>query len=276
MSGPLLSARALSHRYPAPRGAHRSAALDSVDLDLLPGETVGLVGRSGSGKSTLLKLLLALDSADTGTVTCQGKPVRPGPTGRLRWFRRLVQYVPQDPATSLDPRASAAALVLEPLLRLGIPGTVDEHRERVRNCLEQLGIGAALHSRRPGELSGGQTQRVAIARALVARPLLLVADEPVSGLDLPLRAQVVQVLREVCDTTGLLLVSHDLSVVAGLCARTLVMHDGKIVEDRPSRALLRAPEHPQTRLLLESVPRLPEPSAPPVPAPPVPSRGTHP
>lgn len=265
MHEPLLRARALSHSYsPGHRRGRRGAtprprpSLDGVDLDIGAGETLGLVGRSGSGKSTLLRLLLALDTPDTGSVSCQGRAVRPAGASSLRWYRRLVQYVPQDPATSLDPRARALDLVLEPLLRLRVPGTTAQHRQRAGECLEAMGLRASLHHRRPAELSGGQAQRVAIARAIAPRPRLIIADEPVSGLDLPLRAQVVQVLAAASAETGLLLVSHDLSVVAGLCHRTLVMHEGRVVEDRPTAALLAGPQHPQTRLLIEAVPRLPQ------------------
>lgn len=272
MTQPLLRARALHRTYPVPRGAVGRPGLAGVDLDVHAGETVGLVGRSGSGKSTLLRLLLALEAPDSGTVACLSTRLRPGSAGRLRWFRRLVQYVPQDPGRSLDPRATVEALVREPLLRLGLPGSEQEHRARVDECLEHVGIGPGLRHRRPDELSGGQAQRVAIARALAPRPQLLVADEPVSGLDLPLRAQVVEVLRQACSVTGLLLVSHDLSVVSGLCARTLVLHDGEVVEDAPTRQLLAAPQHPQTQRLLAAVPRLPSPALAPAPHGPVPAR----
>lgn len=274
---PLLSGRGLSRTYrlPAQRRWYGRAstdhaaapALTGVDIDLLPGESVGLVGRSGSGKSTLLRLLLALESPDAGTVTCEGAPVRPSRTAALRWFRRVVQYVPQDPGASLDPRGQVADLVREPLTRLQVPGTAEEHRRRARECLDAVGLGPALDRRRPSELSGGQRQRVAVARAIAPRPRLLVADEPVSGLDLPLRAQVVATLAQVCaapaagrddaPATGLLLVSHDLSVVAGLCRRTLVMHEGRVVEDRSTEQVLADPQHPQTRLLLDAVPALP-------------------
>lgn len=267
----LLSARGLRRTY-TPR-APGPPAVDGVDLDIHEAGNVGLVGRSGSGKSTLLRLLLALEAPDAGTVHCQGRPI--GPTGarRLRWFRRTVQYVPQDPATSLDPRTTALTSVLEPLRRLGILGSPHEHEHRARQCLEQVGIGTSLHGRRPVELSGGQAQRVALARAMAVRPRLLIADEPVSGLDLPLRAQVVRLLQEVCsverDTDGparspvagptgtaLLVVSHDISVVAALCQRTVVMDAGQVVEDRPTADLLIRPAHPRTRELLDAVPRL--------------------
>lgn len=261
--GSFLSGRGLSHSYRLPRAAfwqaaERRPAMRDVTLALHPGERVGLVGRSGSGKSTLLRALLAIERPDAGEVTCQCLPVRPASVAALRWFRRAVQYIPQDPAASLDPRMTVEGLVTEPLIRLHVGC---DHVQRAQEALDQVGLGARFFRRRPGELSGGQAQRVAIARAIATRPGYLLADEPVSGLDLPVRAQVVAVLKRLSEEggMGLLIVSHDLSVVAALCHRTLVMDDGTIVEDRPTRELLRDPRHPMTRELIEAVPPLPVP-----------------
>nr|WP_243851185.1 ATP-binding cassette domain-containing protein [Modestobacter marinus] len=231
-------------------------ALQAVDLRVGAGERVGLVGTSGSGKSTLLRCLLGLESPDRGTVTFAGRPVRPGPTASLRWYRRLVQYVPQDPAGSLDPRATVRDLVAVPLRHLQVPG---DHDATVATALRRVGLDPELAGRRPGELSGGQAQRVALARALAPGPALLLADEPVSGLDLPVRDQVVEVLAELSarQGLGLLLVSHDLAVVARLCDRTVVLGDGRVLEDRPTADLLASPDHPRTRELLAAVPTLP-------------------
>ncbi|WP_372373701.1 ABC transporter ATP-binding protein [Vreelandella venusta] len=230
--------------------------MNNINLRLYPGERVGLVGLSGSGKTTLLRSLLAIEAPDTGSITCLHKAVRPAATAKLRWYRRAVQYIPQDPGASLDPRMCVQALVTEPLIRLGIDCTP---KERAREALEQVGLDAGFLNRLPHELSGGQAQRVAIARAIATRPRFLLADEPLSGLDLPVRAQVISVLKKLCDEsgTGLLLVSHDLSVVTQLCQRTLVMDDGKIVEDRSTAALWRAPHHPTTRSLINAVTQLP-------------------
>jgi peptide/nickel transport system ATP-binding protein len=256
-----LVATGLERRYPLPR--HRPwqqreavPALRGVDLHVAPGERVGLVGTSGSGKSTLLRCLLGLESPDAGTVTVAGRPVRPGTTASLRWYRRLVQYVPQDPAGSLDPRATVRELVTVPLRALQVPG---DHEAAVATALARVGLDPVLADRRPGELSGGQAQRVALARALAPRPALLLADEPVSGLDLPVRDQVVAVLTELSTTQGLglLLVSHDLAVVARLCDRTVVLGDGLVLEDRPTTELLTRPRHPLTRELVAAVPTLP-------------------
>jgi ABC-type glutathione transport system ATPase component len=256
---PLLQATGLHRGYPVPRSVLRRpapvAALRGVDLAVGVGERVGLVGVSGSGKSTLLRILLALDAPDAGAVTYRGRPVRPVRTGALRWYRREVQYIPQDPASSLDPRRAVADLVAEPLARLQVPG---DRRAAVAAALDRVGLPSGTAERRAGELSGGQAQRVAIARAAATGPALLIADEPVSGLDLPLRDQVVALLDRMCTDTGmgLLLVSHDLSVIAALCRRTAVLADGELVEDRPTADLLATPEHPRTRELLDAIPEL--------------------
>ncbi|MCZ2839425.1 ABC transporter ATP-binding protein [Modestobacter sp. VKM Ac-2985] len=258
---PVLAATGVQRRYPLSRGwswGRRDvvAALRGVDLQVAAGERVGLVGTSGSGKSTLLRCLLGLERPDRGTVSLAGRTVQPGSTASLRWYRRLVQYVPQDPAGSLDPRSTVRELVTVPLRHLHVPG---DHAAAVTTALTRVGLDPELTDRRPGELSGGQAQRVALARALAPGPVLLLADEPVSGLDLPVRDQVVQVLADLSarEGLGLLLVSHDLAVVARLCDRTVVLADGLVVEEGPTTDLLTRPAHPRTRDLLAAVPTLP-------------------
>lgn len=230
-------------------------ALGGVDLDIAPGARMALVGESGSGKTTLLKSLLALDRPDSGTITLDGTPVVPGSARSLRWFRRRVQYIPQDPATSLDPRKSVVDLVATPLRLLGSEG---DHLALARNSLAAVGLNERFLQRRPSELSGGQNQRVAIARAVACKPEYLLADEPVSGLDLDLREQVLDVLSELSTrtSTALLVVSHDLSVAARLCSDISVMCDGSIVESDSTAEVLTNPSHPHTRALLDAVPRL--------------------
>ncbi|MGP9632269.1 ABC transporter ATP-binding protein [Halomonas sp. AOP43-A1-21] len=256
-----LSARGLNKSVSLPRevfwrAGERKQVMNDIDLTLYPGERVGLVGLSGSGKTTLLRSLLAIEAPDSGSITCEQKDVRPASTTKLRWYRQAVQYIPQDPASSLDPRMSVRALVAEPLIRLKVDC---DPVERACEALENVGLDACFLDRKPHELSGGQAQRVAIARAIATRPRYLLADEPLSGLDLPVRTQVINVLRKLCDEngTGLLMVSHDLSVVAKLCQRTLVMDNGNIVEDRPTAELWRNPRHTVTRDLINAVSQLP-------------------
>lgn len=239
-------------------------ALGPTSLKIGAGERVGIVGVSGSGKTTLLRLMLALESSDTGSIRCTGRDVEPGTLKELRWYRRRVQYVPQDPAGSLDPRMVVRDLIAEPLVRLNVQ--VDR-KQAVREALESVGLGPEYLDRRASELSGGQAQRVALARAIATRPDFLLADEPVSGLDLPMREQVIELLRSIAEErgTGLLIVSHDLSMVASLCKRTVVMHDGGIVEDGDTLALLANPQHPRTRELVDAIPVLPEPHTPDAP-----------
>ncbi|MEH3076507.1 MAG: dipeptide/oligopeptide/nickel ABC transporter ATP-binding protein [Quadrisphaera sp.] len=284
--GLVLSARGLVHRYRTPAGVR--TVLDAVDLDVRAGESLALLGRSGAGKSTLLRVLLALEAPDAGTVSALApegaagagdgtgaaeratlRPVRPRwRTGALRWYRRLVQHVPQDSAASLDPRLTALQAVEQPLVRLGLHRAGSSAaRERAAECLEAVGVGAALHSHRPRQLSGGQAQRVAIARALAPRPALVLADEPVSGLDAPLRAHVLDALARARRTTTLVVVSHDLAAVAALCERTAVVHAGRLVEDRLTRDVLADPRHEAARELVDALPRLP--SSPPSSSPPL-------
>lgn len=257
---PFLQLNQVSHHYRTAgvftRRATTTPSLQHVSLDLHAGERVALVGASGCGKSTLLKILLALESPIQGTVHCQGREVRPDRVSRLRWYRRLVQYIPQDPAGSLAPHASVFALIAEPLRQLGM---TENLKQTVCEVLEQVDLPLTLLHQRAESLSGGQAQRVAIARAIALRPAFLLADEPVSGLDLPLRQQITTLLDTLSRRhgMGLLLVSHDLSVVAALCQRVLVMYNGSLVEDRPLPELLAEPFHFHTQALLAAVPTLP-------------------
>ncbi|WP_247828577.1 ABC transporter ATP-binding protein [Arthrobacter antioxidans] len=233
------------------RAFRRSAAtevLHGVSLQVSGGSSVGLVGGSGSGKSTLLRTLLALETPDSGSVTLQDQAIRPGSLTSLRWYRQQVQYVPQDPASSLDPRMTVDQLLREPLVCLGVDG---HHSTRIRDALSRVELPAAASGKRPSELSGGQNQRVAIARALVVSPMIILADEPVSGLDLPLRNQVLDVLQMLISDQGmgLLFVSHDLDAIAAVCARTAVLADGRIVEEGPTEQILDDPQHEATREL---------------------------
>jgi len=256
----LLSARDLvrDHRLPRrnPFGAAEVRhALRGVSLDVETGETVAVIGESGSGKSTLVRLLLGLDSPTSGEVRFDGRPVTGSDTS-LRWLRRATGIVFQDPYASLDPRMTVARIVAEPLRALAVPG---DHDALVAAALADVGLEPALALRYPHELSGGQRQRVAIGRAIVHRPRLLIGDEPMSALDVTVRAQILDLLRRLHDELGLttVLVSHDLGLVQHVADRVVVMADGLIVEEGPTAAVLAAPRHPVTRALLAAAPRLP-------------------
>ncbi|WP_316304476.1 ABC transporter ATP-binding protein [Clavibacter michiganensis] len=258
--------RSPPRRDPAARRAARAArasgapgpapALDDVSFRIAPGETVGIVGRSGSGKSTLLRVLLALEAPTSGAVALGDRAVTPGRTSALRWYRRRVQAVPQDPGASLEPRMTVRQLIREPLRRLDVAG---DHAAIVARALDDVGLAASLADRRTRELSGGQAQRVALARAIATSPGILLADEPMSGVDLPLRDRIIELLGDLVRERGLglVLVSHDLDAVARLCGRSVVLAGGRIVEEGPTGRLLADPAHPATRELADAVPRLP-------------------
>jgi peptide/nickel transport system ATP-binding protein len=232
-------------------------ALAGVSLDVHAGDTIGIVGESGSGKSTLARILLGLDKPTSGTVTYQGRVVTPGRPHELRWFRRDVQIVFQDPISSLDPRMTIARTIAEPLRGLDVAGS---HDDRVAEVLAAVGIDAASRHHYPHEFSGGQQQRIAIARALAPNPDVLVADEPVSSLDVSVRAQILDLLSNLVDhfRLSLVLVSHDLGVIHSLCDRVMVLHRGRCVEAGTTADVFADPRDEYTRRLLRAVPRLPD------------------
>ncbi|MFE7980008.1 ABC transporter ATP-binding protein [Streptomyces shenzhenensis] len=240
---------------------HRGSAANTVEdvsLAVEAGHSLALVGESGAGKTTLLRLLLGLSRPTAGSVRFDGAELSPRDRAQLRRFRRSVQCVFQDPYSSLDPRRRVAAVVAEPLRSLGID-TRAGAAPKVAAALERVGLPADAADRYPHEFSGGQRQRIAIARATVCGPRVLLADEPVSALDVTTRVKVVDLLAELQREQGLTLVmvSHDLSVVASLCERTAVLERGRIVEQGDTAQVLGEPAHPYTRRLIESVPRLP-------------------
>jgi peptide/nickel transport system ATP-binding protein len=239
----------VSRRYLLPRtqlfGPRRTlTAVDDVSFELAREESLGVVGESGSGKTTLMKLLLGLEKPDAGTVAYFGHSLR-----------REVQVVFQDPASALDPRMRVDEIVMEPLRVLRIEGN---HRARLAELMDAVGLPLAYSRRYPHEFSGGQRQRIAIARALAPRPQVLIGDEPVSALDVSVRAQILNLLEDlrVGFQLTLILVSHDLSVVRHMTDRVLVMQHGRIAEQGTTRDVFRAPQHEYTRLLLSSIPRL--------------------
>ena len=240
-----------SLRGPPPR-LH---ALRGVSLSLAEGERLGVVGESGSGKSTLARLLVALDHPQVGSVRYRGQEIAHAGERELRDFRRRVQIIFQDPTGSLDPRLRVRDLVTEPLRALGVE---EDHEARLQELLDAVGLPAGSADRYPHEFSGGQRQRVAIARALAPRPEVLIADEPVSALDVSVRAQILNLLFDLGEAydLSLVLISHDLSVVHHVCDRVAVMYLGAIVEIGPTSDLFARPQHPYTQSLLRAIPTL--------------------
>jgi peptide/nickel transport system ATP-binding protein len=243
----------------APHG--RRPALAGVSFAILGGHSFGIVGESGSGKSTLARIALALDRPDSGAVRLEGRSLFELTRRELRGLRAHMQMIFQDPYGSLDPRQRVERIVAEPLAALG-GASRSERRARVVASLEAVGLRASDASKYPHEFSGGQRQRVAIARALITRPKLVVADEPVSALDVSVQAQALNLMSDLQREAGVtfLLISHDLAVVAHICETTAVMYRGRIVEIGPTETLFGAPAHPYTRELVDATPRLDRPT----------------
>ena len=257
---PLLEVRGLRRHFVTRRGFPRPVtttirAVDGIDLDVAPGEAVGIVGESGCGKSTAARAMLRLIEPDAGSIRFAGSDVRAARGRALIALRRQMQMVFQDPYASLNPRRSIGQTLAEPLIVHGLAGRRAAW-EAAAALLEEVGLAAALLRRYPHEFSGGQRQRIGIARALALRPSLLVADEPVSALDVSVQAQILLLLRALQARRGLafVFVSHDLAVVRWFCARVAVMYLGRIVEHGPVDAVFAAPRHPYTRLLRAAVP----------------------
>ena len=245
-SVPLLRVRQLSKQFA--QGRQRHTALHDVSFDLHAGEVLGIVGESGSGKSTCARILLGLQEPDSGEVQLLGQRWSDRPEAERRALRPQLQYIPQDPLSSFDPRYDVARIVAENLPRRPEP---QQHADLIR-LLDQVGLPASVLTRHPRKLSGGQRQRVAIARALAAQPAAIVCDEPVSALDIHVQAQVLDLLAELRLRLGtaLVFISHDLGVVQHISDRVLVFHQGRIVEQGEASALFAAPTHPYTRSLL--------------------------
>ncbi|MEU8263048.1 oligopeptide/dipeptide ABC transporter ATP-binding protein [Micromonospora sp. NPDC048999] len=263
----LLQVRDLKVHFPIRGGTlqrrqHGSVkAVDGVDLDVAAGTTFGLVGESGCGKSTLARAIMRLIEPTSGTVHIDGEDLLALGERRLRSARRNFQMVFQDPMASLDPRQSVESLLTEPLRAHRIPGGAAEHARRIRHLLEVVGLPATALHRYPHEFSGGQRQRIGIARALVLSPKLVVADEPVSALDVSVQAQVINLLKELQERFSLtyLVIAHDLAVVRHISDTVAVMYLGSIIEQAPSELLYRKPTHPYTRALMGAVP-VPDPA----------------
>jgi peptide/nickel transport system ATP-binding protein len=258
----IVEARGLSREFVVPKRSafertRTQTALAPTDLDVVEGSSLGIIGESGSGKSTLVRLLLGLDRPTSGSVSVSGRAVDAAASATsLHWLRRETGLVFQDPYASLDPRMTAGQIVREPLWALGIDG---DHRARVGEVLAQVGLEPDMADRYPHEFSGGQRQRIALARAIVHRPRILVGDEPLSALDVTVRAQILELLKELRRTTDLtlILVSHDIGVVQNLCDTVAVMKDGHIVERGSTADVLLHPQQDYTKKLLSAIPVIP-------------------
>jgi peptide/nickel transport system ATP-binding protein len=229
--------------------------VDGVSLDIAPGETLGLVGESGCGKSTLGKAIVRLLKPTSGSIHFEGSDISHASQHSLRPLRRNFQMIFQDPAESLDPRMSVRSIIEEPFVIHKL-GNRKERIQWVNDLLDRVGLPTAAAERYSFEFSGGQRQRIGIARALAMKPQVLVADEPVSALDVSVQAQVLALLRDLQARLGLsiLFITHDLRVAAQVCDRVAVMQKGAIVEQGPTEEVFRRPRHPYTQQLLESIP----------------------
>ncbi len=260
---PLLEARDLVKVFPLGEsifggGAQGEVrAVDGVSLDIEAGETLGVVGESGSGKSTLGRLVLRLIEPTSGSVCFAGQDVLRAGSAELRRLRRDMQIIFQDPFGSLDPRMRVGEIIAEPLV-VHNNASRRERRQRVNELLRAVGLEESAAERHPHEFSGGQRQRIGIARALALRPKFIVADEPVSALDVSVGAQIVNLLARLQREFGLtyLFISHSMPVVRYLATRIAVMYRGKIVETGPTDQLVASPAHPYTRSLLQATPEI--------------------
>lgn len=259
---PLFAAAHLSKVFHAPRRRFFQPkqsvnAVVDANLEIFEGSSLAIVGESGSGKSTLLRLLLGLEPVSGGEVTFRGRPVSSNPRDRLLWLRRETGIVFQDPFTSLNPRMTVGDIIAEPMRSLEIDG---DHSLRVAEMLERVQLDSESIHQYPHEFSGGQRQRIALARALVHRPRVLIGDEPMSALDVIVRAQMVQLLNDLRDEMNLALVTvtHDLGLVPSLATRIAIMHQGRIIETGVVSQVMQSPREDYTRELIRAVPRLPE------------------
>ena len=260
MAGSILEARDLAKHFRVARtgvsgqGSALLRAVDGIGFSIGQGETLGLVGESGCGKTTVGRMVLRLIAPSAGCVSFAGHDIQQLNRTELGDYRAAVQAVFQDPFSSLDPRMRVGDTISEPLLlRSGLgPKLI---AEKVADMMEEVGLGRDMSAHYPHEFSGGQRQRVAIARALVSRPQLVVLDEPVSALDVSVRAQILNLLDHLQDKYGMayLLIAHDLAVVRHMCRQVAVMYLGKIVECGPSAEIFGAPGHPYTQALLSAI-----------------------
>jgi peptide/nickel transport system ATP-binding protein len=257
----LLEVRGLVKHFPLPKsGFFRKRlivhAVDGVDLDVARGETVGLVGESGCGKSTLARVLIRIHKPDAGSIVFQGRDIAKASAAEIRPLRRRMQMVFQDPYASLNPRMTVADIIGEPLRFHGLAATAAETRGQVEELLSVVGLNPKAAQRYPHEFSGGQRQRISIARALAVRPDFIIADEPISALDVNIQAQIINLMLDLQEKFGLtyLFIAHDLAVVRHVSDRVVVLYLGKAVEVARAAALFERPLHPYTRYLISAVP----------------------
>ena len=263
MTAPLLQVNHVTRTYVLPREHLWGQppvvrALQGVSFTLEPGRSLGVVGESGSGKSTLARVVMALEPPTSGTVQMLGQDLNQLSASGLRSARRDFQMVFQDPYGSLDPRQTIFKIITEPLAALSAPTATPDRRSQAADVLASVGLRTSDLDKYPHEFSGGQRQRVAIARSLITRPKLIVADEPVSALDVSVQAQVLNLMQDLQRDFGVtyLLISHDLAVVNHLCDEVAVMFQGRVVEQGSPQTLFHNAGHPYTRALLDAVPRM--------------------
>ena len=264
IGGPLLEVQNLKKHFPIKRGFLQKSAIlkavDDVSFVLRKGETLGLVGESGCGKSTLGRTVLRLYDLTAGKLLFQGADLSNLSQAELRPFRKKMQMIFQDPSASLNPRMSVLDIIGEALSIHGLAGNATEREDRVAAIMKKCGLRTDQIYRYPHEFSGGQKQRIGIARALAVEPEMIVADEPISALDVSIQAQIVNLLHDLQEELGLtyLFISHDLKVVEHISDRVAVMYLGHMVEVAPAERIYQGPLHPYTRALLSAVP-LPDP-----------------
>ncbi len=256
VAGPILEVENLTKHFGAKGGQGGVQAVNGVNLRLERGETLGIVGESGCGKSTLARLILRLIEPTAGSVRFAGEDLLALPQSDLRVRRRDMQLIFQDPYASLDPRLTVGTIVGEPLAIHGV-GDRKERRDRVAGLLKTVGLEADASARYPHEFSGGQRQRIGIARAVALEPKLIIADEPVSALDVSIQSQILELLLDLKERLALsyIFISHDLAVVEHMSDRVAVMYLGRIVEETDTESLYEKPAHPYTEALISAVPQ---------------------
>jgi peptide/nickel transport system ATP-binding protein/oligopeptide transport system ATP-binding protein len=262
VSEPLVKVRDLYKHFPITRGivfqkqVGAVHAVDGVSFDIIEGETLGIVGETGCGKSTTARLIMRLLDPSSGTIEYRGQDIAHIPRSQLKPLRREMQMIFQDPYSSLNPRKTVGTIIGEPFRIHAIDQGDGWRKRRVQELMEQVGLNPEHYNRFPHEFSGGQRQRIGVARALALSPRVIIADEPVSALDVSIQAQILNLLRDLQRDLGLTIVfiAHDLSVVRHMCDRVAVMYLGKVVELADSESLYTHPRHPYTGALLSAVP----------------------